>query len=52
MVRATYVQFIHLVLERCSFQSQTLGCSTATGDPSRSGLQRIDDHIAFCLFER
>src|SRR5271166_2805558 len=45
-------QFLHLVLQGSTFETQTFRGSAPAGDPSRSGLQRIHDHVALCLFER
>jgi len=45
-------QFPHFVLQSSTFEPQAIGCSPLTGNPSRSGLQCIHDHIALCLFER
>jgi len=47
----TDVQLVHLVLERCSFQSEALCGSAPAGYPARRALQRIDNDLTFSLFE-
>jgi len=48
---STDIQFAHLVLERCSFQSQTLGRSALPGYFSRGAFQRVDDDLSCGGFE-
>jgi hypothetical protein len=51
MVSATDVQFPHLVLERCSFQSEALGGSPVTSYSSGGSSQRVADDVPLSLFE-
>jgi hypothetical protein len=51
IVGTTHVQLVHLVLERCSFQSEALCGSTWAGDSPRGAFQGLDDDLPFSLFE-
>ena len=48
---STDIQFTHLVLERCSFQSETLCRSALPGYFSGGVLQRVDDDLSCSVFE-
>lgn len=51
VVSTTDIQFVHLVLERRSFQSEALRRSTLARYFSGGGSKRINDHLPFSLFE-
>src|SRR5271165_624936 len=48
---AADVQFVHLVLQRCSFQSEALCGSTLAGYSSRGGSQSLDDDLPLGMLE-
>lgn len=51
IVNTTDVQLAHLVLERCSFESEAFCRSTLAGYSSGCSSQRIDDDLPLGLFE-